>query len=148
LDKGVDADDKGVDADNKGVDEDGDKEAAKAAAFSLMADTNAYLEESGFWMLLPSNKHMTGQHLLFYFIIERRYSQLVAIRRGMDSVGLVEFLRRNPDQRPEVFPSEAVRVTWQCVLRHVEYIEVPEVIKDMFERYLRDLDAGSVGKFN
>jgi hypothetical protein len=108
---------------------------------------NEYLLDSGFG-LFSNKKRLAAQHLLFYFLFEKRWAQISAMRQGLNSVGLVDFMATNPDQVTEIFPDKQVPLTWQGVLQHVKYVgEVPSTTQDWFEQFLRDLENDAHGTY-
>jgi hypothetical protein len=110
------------------------------------ADIQMYLEESGFGVLVEGTKRLAVQHLLFYHLFEKRFSQLQSMRKGLNSVGLAIFLAVNQGAIEDVFPSVPAIPTLENILRHIVYDEdVPTEVREMFEQFMKDLEKNAIG---
>lgn len=82
-----------------------------------------YLAEANILELnaLGGNRHVIVQQLLTYNVIIKRQTELNELKRGMDEVSLIGFLRANPSCHPKLFPpANEMHVSFSVIKPFIE----------------------------
>lgn len=103
--------------------------------------------------ILGGQNRITAESLLEYYVIDKRRFELDEIKKGMDAVSLVQYLRRDARIASIVFPRTSEKtIDVKCMKEMVVWDEVPEKLvqqKQFFEDYIDELalrNEGNVSK--
>lgn len=113
-------------------------------------DIQLLLGQAGFAneFLSMESRARAVQHILLHQVFKARRDEIDAIRMGMDSINLTDFLLTSPSCVPFVFPLEedlsyTAEDIVKCIKLDTATLSVRQnKIADWFKQYIKDLECG------
>lgn len=113
-------------------------------------DIQLLLTQAGFVneFLTMTSKARAVQYVLLHQVFKARRDEIDAIRMGMDSITLTDFLLRSQSCIPLVFPlAKDVAYTAEDILKYIRVDRATLPVKhfevaEWFKQYIKDLECG------